>query len=67
MISAYLDTVPKMCSRMEGIGATRMVPLPAADYYANLEGAAKAGRTVLTAPYDGRRLGPMIKKVRYPL
>ncbi len=65
--SAYLDTAPEMCKWLESIGATQFIPLPAPDYYADSDGAAKAGRTVLNAPYDGRRLGQLVKQVRYPL
>ncbi|KIW19363.1 hypothetical protein PV08_03658 [Exophiala spinifera] len=67
MVAAYLEAAPAMTEFLESSSATQFVAAPTPDYYMQLEGACEAGRTVLNAPYDGRRLGPMVKQVRYPL
>jgi hypothetical protein len=67
VISAYLDSETEMCRWLEEVQATQFVPLAATDYYADLDGVAKAGRTVVSAPYDVRKLGQLVKQVQYPL
>jgi hypothetical protein len=67
LISAYLDTGPEMVKWLEAKAATRLVPCASPDYYLHIDGALKGGRTLLNAPYDGRRLGKLVKQVRYPL
>jgi len=67
MVSAYLEAAPAMVKFLEHNSATEFVVAPTPDYYMHLDGACKAGRTVLNAPYDGRRLGSMVKQIRYPL
>jgi len=67
MVSAYLESAPEMVKFLEHNSATKFVAAPTPDYYMHLHGACKAGRTVLNAPYDGRRLGSMVKQIRYPL
>ncbi|GAM86925.1 hypothetical protein ANO11243_049460 [Dothideomycetidae sp. 11243] len=67
LISAYLDSAPAMVDYLESRSATRFVPVPAPDYYMHLDGALASGRTLFTASFDGRRLGKMVKQVRYPL
>jgi succinate dehydrogenase/fumarate reductase flavoprotein subunit len=67
MVAAYLESAPEMVKFLEHNSATQFVAAPTPDYYMQLDGACKAGRTVLNAPYDGRRLGKMVKQIRYPL
>jgi succinate dehydrogenase/fumarate reductase flavoprotein subunit len=67
MVSAYLEAAPAMVKFLEKNSATKLVAAPTPDYYMHLDGASKAGRTVLNTPYDGRRLGRMVKQIRYPL
>ncbi len=67
MVSAYLEAAPAMVKFLEDNSATKFVAAPTPDYYMQLDGACKAGRTVLNVPYDGRRLGRMVKQIRYPL
>lgn len=57
LVSAYLDSAPDMVKLLEAQSATRFIPAPTPDYYMHLDGACKAGRTLLNAPYDGRRTG----------
>ncbi|KIW98750.1 uncharacterized protein Z519_00413 [Cladophialophora bantiana CBS 173.52] len=67
MISAYLEAAPAMVKFLESNSATQFIAAPTPDYYMHLDGACKAGRTVLNAPYDGRRLRGMVNQIRYPL
>ena len=68
LVSAYLKSGLEMVNFLESHSAARFIPCPTPDYYSELEGAVKAGRTILNAPYDGRRLGSkLVKQVRYPL
>lgn len=68
LVSAYLDSAPEMVKWLESQSAARFVQCPTPDYYLHIDGALKAGRTILNAPYNGRRLGKgLVKQVRYPL
>ncbi|WP_409019391.1 FAD-dependent oxidoreductase [Brevundimonas vesicularis] len=44
----------------------RFVSYPGSDYHPDLPGAAKKARTLLPKPYDGRQLGPWLKRLRRP-
>ncbi|KAK4897774.1 hypothetical protein LTR27_004546 [Elasticomyces elasticus] len=67
LLDAYLTAGPDMTKLLEESSSTTFVAAPTPDYYTNIDGAAMAGRTVLNAPYDGRRLGSVLKLIRYPL
>lgn len=68
LAAAYLDSGPEMVAWLEEQSAAKFVQCPTPDYYMEVEGALRAGRTILNAPYDGRRLGKaLVKQVRYPL
>lgn len=67
MVLAYLESAPVMVDFLERNSATKFVAAPTPDYYMHLTGSCSAGRTLLNAPYDGRRLGNMVKAIRYPL
>lgn len=68
LVSAYLETAPEMVEFLESCSAAQFVPCATPDYYMEIDGAVTRGRTLLNAPYDGRRLGPkLVKQVRYPL
>jgi succinate dehydrogenase/fumarate reductase flavoprotein subunit len=64
--SAYLDSSPEMVKWMEENSAVKFVGIHFPDYHMDLAGAAY-GRTVMTKPYDGRRLGRLVRQIRYPL
>lgn len=51
---------------MEANSAVRFKPVPLPDYYVHKQGSS-IGRTLLTKPFDGRRLGSLVKLVRYPI
>ncbi|EXJ63256.1 uncharacterized protein A1O5_11577 [Cladophialophora psammophila CBS 110553] len=65
-IPAFLESAPEMVKWMEDNSAVRFKPVPLPDYHVSQKGAS-AGRTILTAKFDGRQLGPLIKQVRYPI
>lgn len=67
MISAYLDSVPDMVKFLEDKSAAKFMPCGTPDYYMDIKGAKIAGRTLLNQNYDGRRIGKLVKQIRYPL
>ncbi|KAG0649454.1 3-ketosteroid 1-dehydrogenase helE [Hyphodiscus hymeniophilus] len=67
LISAYLDSAPEMIKFLEAKSAAKFMPCMTPDYYMDIKGAKIAGRTLLNLNYDGRRLGALVKQVRYPL
>lgn len=67
LISAFLDSGPAMVEWMEKNSSVQFVGVPSPDYHMDREGSAY-GRTIMTAPFDGRQLGrQLVKEVRYPL
>ncbi|KMM85553.1 Succinate dehydrogenase/fumarate reductase, flavoprotein subunit [Pseudomonas taetrolens] len=66
-VEAFLEQGPKMVeffqhrTEVQFFSGSRMP-----DFHTS-EGFAKGGRSVCAQPYDGRRLGPWIKKLRRPL
>lgn len=67
-ISAYLDAGPKMVRFFESRTAVRFIDgnkIP--DFHPASEFAGLGGRSVCAAPYDGRELGPLIRRLRQPL
>ncbi|MGB6007156.1 FAD-dependent oxidoreductase [Castellaniella sp.] len=67
-ISAYLDAGPKMVSFFESKTAVRFIDgnkIP--DFHPSSEFAGLGGRSLCAAPYDGRELGPLIRRLRPPL
>lgn len=66
-IDAYLATGPRMVEFFEQNTAVQFVAgLTMPDFHAELPGSA-IGRPICAAPYDGRKLGPLIDKLRPPL
>ncbi|RSL55648.1 hypothetical protein CEP51_014519 [Fusarium floridanum] len=65
-IQAYLKTGPEMVDWLEAETAVRFFGAPQPDYQHGLPGSA-FGRVVLNQQFDGRRLGSMVKKIRYPM
>ena len=43
------------------------MPLTFPDYHAEAPGGAQGGRSMVTRPFDGRELGPLIKDIGLPL
>lgn len=65
-IRAFLKSGPEMVRWMEDNTTVKFKPVPLPDYHITEEGAT-VGRTILTAAFDGRKLGRRIKEMRYPL
>lgn len=67
LIAAFLDSGPAMVKWLESNSEVQFVGVPAPDYHMDRQGSAY-GRTIMTKPYDGRRLGrQLVNEVRYPL
>lgn len=66
LVSAFLEAGPKAIKWLEAQNAVRLISCPMPDYHVEIDGEI-ISRTLLNAPYDGRQLGPMLKKVRYPI
>ncbi|KAF2494946.1 fumarate reductase/succinate dehydrogenase flavo protein [Lophium mytilinum] len=65
-VAAFLESGPKMIEWMEENTTMKFKAVPLPDYNITKDGAS-VGRTVLTAEFDGRKLGGRVKEVRYPI
>ncbi|GJD53314.1 3-oxosteroid 1-dehydrogenase [Methylobacterium crusticola] len=66
-IDAFLDQGPRMVEFFERETAVKFVLSGYPDYHPDVEGGAKAGRSVTAAPFDARELGREIARLRPPL
>lgn len=66
-IDAFLDEGPRMLEWFERETEVKFVLSGYPDYHPDQEGGAKLGRSVTAAPYDARRLGDQIRRLRPPL
>lgn len=67
-IDAFLTHAPRMVAFFESQTALQFEPgnqIP--DTYGDVEGAGRGGRSVIAAPYEGRKLGKLIDLLRHPL
>lgn len=67
-VDAFLEEGPRMVAFLEDRTELRFIPgntVP--DFHGETPGAVTGGRSVCAAPYDGRRLGPLIARLRPPL
>ena len=67
-IEAFLEAGPHMVAFHEQHTSLQFVDgnqIP--DMHGNQPGAGTGGRSVCAAPFDGRELGPLIRKMRQPL
>ncbi len=67
-VEAFLTAAPEMVAFFESETALQfesgtLIP----DTYSRMPGAGTGGRSVIAAPYDGRRLGKHIARLRLPL
>lgn len=68
MIDRYLDAAPRMLAFFEAETEVKFTPgAGVPDFHGNLPGAAAGWRSVVAAPYDGRRLGSLIRLLRRPI
>jgi succinate dehydrogenase/fumarate reductase flavoprotein subunit len=67
-LKAFLDHGPDMIDYFaKNTGVTFIPRAIFPDYYAELDGSMVGGRSLGSAVYDGRELGPWLKKLRPPL
>ncbi|MBY0364268.1 MAG: FAD-dependent oxidoreductase [Phreatobacter sp.] len=67
-VDAFLANGPEMVSFFEQNTAVKFVLGPAfSDYHPDAPGAKPGGRSIVAEPFDGRELGPEIKRLRPPL
>ncbi len=67
-LKAYLDNGPDMIDFLVKNTAVSFMPRAIfPDYYTELEGSMVGGRSLGSAMYDARELGPLLKKLRPPL
>ncbi|WP_407495911.1 FAD-dependent oxidoreductase [Pseudooceanicola sp. MF1-13] len=67
LVDAFLETAPEAIGFLEGAGLEFECGARIPDTYGHLPGAGTGGRSVIAAPYDGRKLGTDIRLLRRPL
>jgi succinate dehydrogenase/fumarate reductase flavoprotein subunit len=66
-IDAFLDQGPRMLDFFERETDVKFVLSGYPDYHPDVEGGAAIGRSVTAAPFDARKLGDEIRRLRPPL
>jgi succinate dehydrogenase/fumarate reductase flavoprotein subunit len=67
-VDAFLASGPEAVDFFIGKTALRFdMPLTFPDYHAEAPGGTQGGRSMVTRPFDGRELGPLIKDIGIPL
>jgi succinate dehydrogenase/fumarate reductase flavoprotein subunit len=67
-VDAFLEAAPRMVAFFEGHTALQFeAGNRICDTYGTLPGAGTGGRSVIAAPYDARRLGNLIARLRRPM
>jgi succinate dehydrogenase/fumarate reductase flavoprotein subunit len=66
-VEAFVDNAPKMVEWFERETEVQFVPTLYPDYHPDAPGGVDVGRSILAAPYDARRLGAEIERLRPPL
>jgi succinate dehydrogenase/fumarate reductase flavoprotein subunit len=67
-VDAFLEAAPRMVAFFEKNTAVQFEPgLKIPDTYGNVPGAGTGGRSVIAAPYDARKLGDLVHRLRTPL
>lgn len=68
-VAAFLEAGPRMVEFFEAkTSAVRFIPAHGfSDYHPDAPGAVTTGRSIAAEPYDGRKLGREIKRLRPPL
>ena len=66
-IEAFLEHGPRMLEFFERETEVKFVPTLYPDYHPNVPGGVDIGRSVVAAPYDARRLGRDLERLRPPL
>jgi len=66
-VDAFLANGPRMAQFLEDAGALRLFQVEGFYDYASEQPGAAAGRGLMPEPFDGRKLGPLLRKLRPPL
>ncbi|UFN47692.1 FAD-dependent oxidoreductase [Roseomonas sp. OT10] len=66
-VEVFLENGPRMIDFFEKETEVRFVASDYPDYHPDVEGGAPIGRSITAAPYDARRLGPELARLRPPL
>jgi succinate dehydrogenase/fumarate reductase flavoprotein subunit len=67
-VVAFLEAAPQMVAFFEENTAVQFeLGLKIPDTYGNVPGAGTGGRSVIAAPYDGRNLGNLVRRLRKPM
>ncbi|MBR8428381.1 MULTISPECIES: FAD-dependent oxidoreductase [Burkholderia] len=66
-VEAFLETGPEMLDFFERETEVRFLPTLYPDYHPDVAGGVDIGRSVVAAPYDARKLGADIARLRPPL
>ena len=67
-VDAFLSNGPEAVDFFTDKTALRFdMPLTFPDYHAEAPGGTQGGRSMVTRPFDGRELGPLIKDIGLPL
>lgn len=66
-IESFLDNGPRMLDFFERETEVKFVASAYPDYHPDRPGGVDIGRSVVVAPYDARRLGPEIERLKPPL
>lgn len=66
-IEAFLDVAPEMVEWFERETEVKFVPTLYPDYHPDAPGGVDVGRSILAAPFDARRLGADMARLRPPL
>jgi succinate dehydrogenase/fumarate reductase flavoprotein subunit len=64
MVDTFLDHGRTMISELEAKTSVKFTPLQVPDYDPNFPGAVSGGRTLLPVPFDGRKLGATLQRMR---
>lgn len=66
-VEAFLRVGPQMLDFFERETEVQFLPTLYPDYHPDVDGGVDIGRSVVAAPYDARRLGTDIERLRPPL
>ncbi|MFC6673338.1 FAD-dependent oxidoreductase [Marinobacterium aestuariivivens] len=66
-VEAFLDKGPEMVEFFQRETEVKFVPTLYPDYHPTQDGGVDVGRSILAAPFDIRKLGQDIKRMRPPL
>jgi succinate dehydrogenase/fumarate reductase flavoprotein subunit len=66
-VEAFVDNAQEMVEWFERETEVKFVPTLYPDYHPDAPGGVDVGRSIMAAPYDARRLGAEIERLRPPL